>query len=100
MNSKVKLHSLVYISLAINVVLLLISAPEFNEISEMFMPIMFIIWGIGAAGAVLFNVTGKKSGCVLIIISCAIFTPIGLLGVFGAVKTIEQINRRKAGIAE
>ncbi len=100
MNNKPKINGLIITSFIINIIIAIVASndPALGSIGQPMMIGMLVIWGFGIIGLILFLSTGKKAGVIMMIISFALFVPIGLIGIFGAKKVLEEINRKEAGI--
>ena len=60
-----------------------------------FFGLMMAFWACSLVGAVLIKAGNPKTGAVLVMIGCALFVPIGLIGVFGAKKVREELKSRE-----
>ncbi len=102
MNNKPKINGLIIASLIINPIIAVLGAsdPALGSLGDTLMIGLLSIWGLGIIGLIIFLSTGKKAGVIVMIISFAFFVPIGLIGVFGAKRVLEDINRREAGIEQ
>lgn len=99
-HKKPKINALVIAGLIINVLVALSFSinPDLGDIAKPVMLFMLVSWAVSVIGAVMVATTGKKAGAILIIIGCVLFVPIGLIGVFGAKKILEEINRIEADV--
>ncbi len=97
-----KLNGMIIASIVINgLVSLLFLIGQTDEYAGMggvilgFFGLMMAFWACSLAGAVLIQTGNPKTGAVLVMIGCALFVPIGLIGVFGAKKVREELKRRE-----
>ncbi|OOF79740.1 ABC transporter permease [Rodentibacter caecimuris] len=100
MNSAIKLHAAVWISLFINITLNLLTIDEYSQYFDIEVIIAFIVipWLVGIFCAIAFTMTQKKWQLIVLIISFIPFIPIGFLGIWGVSKTMSALNKKMAGI--
>ncbi|OOF67697.1 ABC transporter permease [Rodentibacter caecimuris] len=100
MNSPIKLHGAVWISLFINIILNIIVLEQHYYYFDTgaIISFVFLPWLIGVACAIAFTITQKKWQLVVLSISFIAFIPIGFLGIWGASKTMSALNKKMAGI--
>ncbi|MDP8080281.1 hypothetical protein [Phocoenobacter skyensis] len=100
MNNKPKINGLIIASFIINPIIAVLgtSDPALGSFGYTLMIGLLSIWGLGIIGLIVFLSTGKKAGVIMMMISFVLFVPIGLIGIFGAKKVLEDINKKEAGI--
>lgn len=65
------------------------------RLSVSFFTVALILWAVSVGGMFLIHFTDKaKLGSILIIVGAAIFVPLGLIAILGAVRVQDELKRR------
>jgi len=91
---KIKVNGLIIASIIVNAVLSIIGGLGFEN-PGIFIGIFGIFLLLSVLGAIIISTGSPKAGAILVIVGCAFFVPIGLLGVFGARRVLERVKRGK-----
>lgn len=97
---KTGVNGLILVSLVINflVALSVLGRGAGEEFLMIFFLVMLAFWILSVVGTIMIAGGGRKKGAWLVIIGCAVYVPIGLIGVFGARKILDQLKREEAGL--
>lgn len=86
------MNGLILVSIVINVIVAasLSSDPQLPGGFTLFMGLFVVI---SIVGAIMIAAGSRKPGAIMVIIGCITFVPIGLIGVFGAKKVLDELAR-------
>ena len=87
------INGLMITSVVINCVIELwvFTDPELSGLGFIMLPFLLL----SIAGLIISNVSKDKAGPILVIIGCIAFVPIGLIGMFGARKAMDELKREQ-----
>ncbi len=86
------MNGLIIASVVINGILTVITAAN-PEMPGAFTAIMGLFVALSVIGAIMISSGSKKGGAIMVIVGCIFFIPIGLIGVFGARKVLDELKR-------
>ena len=86
------MNGLIVVSVVINGLLALVlgASGEYPQGLSIAMGISVLV---SVGGAVLIATGARKPGAILVMIGCALFVPIGLIGVIGGRRVLDELKR-------
>ncbi len=89
------MNKLIVISIIINALATVGIADRDPELQGVVMFIFGSFVALSVFGAVMISSGNRRTGAILAIIGCVAFVPIGLLGVYGAKKVLDEVKREE-----
>ncbi len=87
------MNGLIIASIIINAVVSIGVGQNYPEDQGAIIAVLACFVVLSIIGAVMIASGSKKPGAILVTIGCIVFVPIGLIGVFGAKKVLDEVKR-------